>query len=90
MATKAAKRVGAARGPRAWWVALGVGAMVAVLIALATARVGRPAGVQGPTVGRAAPVEAVEDIQGWRVALAGKPTVLLFMAAWCSRCSYGE
>lgn len=44
----------------------------------------------GAALGDTAPPSQVRDIEGRTVALAGRPTVLFFMEAWCSRCTYGQ
>ncbi len=78
------------------WLGLGAAAVVAAVIWFALPRPGsalaavHPTGQVGATVGDTAPILRVRDIQGQTVALAGKPTVLYFMASWCSSCTYGE
>jgi thiol-disulfide isomerase/thioredoxin len=81
------------RPRRRWWLA-GTAALAVALgawvdlrahgAAMATGRV-------GTAVGDVAPTFAVQDIQGQTVTLAvGRPTLLYFVAAWCSSCAYGE
>jgi cytochrome oxidase Cu insertion factor (SCO1/SenC/PrrC family) len=80
---------------RAGWAVLVGAAAVAALVWLAmphggTAAAVRPTGRVGSAIGDTAPVLRVHDIQGQTVGLGGKPTVLYFMASWCSSCTYGE
>lgn len=88
-----ARSRGHARGTR--W-AIGVSA-AAVLVAVGwlglrnRTVVVRPTGIVGTAVGDTAPAFHVPDIQGQLVGLsAGEPTLLYFVAAWCSSCAYGE
>jgi cytochrome oxidase Cu insertion factor (SCO1/SenC/PrrC family) len=93
-AGRAGSRGSVGRRARAWWAGMAVGAAVAVLVGFVTSRGWHPnapeAGSVGAAVGQAVPVQQVQDLQGRTVALAGKPTVLYFMAAWCASCTYGE
>ena len=51
----------------------------------------RPTGVVGTALGDTAPSFSAKDIQGQTVTLAaGKPTLMYFVAAWCSSCAYGD
>src|SRR5579875_149582 len=95
-ASRAGRAAAAPRGSRAGlWVGLGGALLVAGLIWFALPRSGGGAGAAAPSgqvavaAGRA-PALQVRDLQGQTVTLAGKPTVLYFMAAWCSSCTYGE
>jgi thiol-disulfide isomerase/thioredoxin len=78
------------------WIGLGGAALVLALIWLALPRPGsalaavRPTGQVGAAVGDTAPILQVSDIRGRTLSLTGKPTVLYFMASWCSSCAYGE
>lgn len=63
------------------WFALPHGSSAAAITAT---------GQVGNSLGDTAPIVQVHDIQGQTVALAGKPTVLYFMASWCSSCTYGQ
>jgi cytochrome oxidase Cu insertion factor (SCO1/SenC/PrrC family) len=86
-----------ASGPgRAWWVAAAGGVVVVLLAgwlgvhARAQARV-TPTGIVGTAPGDTAPSFEIRDIQGKMVGLAqGRPTLLYFVASWCSSCAYGE
>jgi cytochrome oxidase Cu insertion factor (SCO1/SenC/PrrC family) len=76
------------------WAALGGALAVAALVWFATPQGGAAAVTSTSRVGNSpgdtAPVMRVHDIRGQTVALAGKPTVLYFMASWCSSCTYGQ
>jgi thiol-disulfide isomerase/thioredoxin len=98
MGTKAhggrSKRDSSSHRPRGW-LALGGAVVVVALIWVATPHGGHAAplaatGRVGTAVGDRAPVMQVSDIGGRTLAFAGKPTVLYFMASWCSSCAYGE
>lgn len=83
-----------ARGSRpGWWIAGGAVAVLALVgwVGLRGHGTVRATGVTGSAVGDMAPAFAAKDIQGQTVTLAaGKPTLLYFVAAWCSSCAYGE
>lgn len=80
----------------AWagWLTVG-GAVVLVAgwlgLRSAGATTVRPTGEVGTAVGDTAPSFTVRDIQGRVVGLAAhRPTLLYFVAAWCSSCAYGD
>lgn len=85
---------GRARRSRSGWWITGT-AIAAVLVAGWLGFRGhgtvRATGVVGTAVGDTAPSFSVQDIQGQTVTLAaGKPTLMYFVAAWCSSCAYGD
>ncbi len=83
----------AGRSRSGWWVAGTATAAVLVAGWLGFRGHGavRATGLVGTAVGDTAPTFAVQDIQGQTVTLAeGRPTILYFVAAWCSSCAYGE
>lgn len=99
--TRHTSPVGRGKGYRApvrrsrtgWWVA-GAAAATLVLVGWVGLRghgTVRATGAVGTAVGDTAPPFSVKDIQGQTVTLAaGKPTLMYFVAAWCSSCAYGD
>lgn len=81
------------RSRTGWWVAAAAVATLMLVgwVGLRGHGTVRATGVVGTAVGDTAPPFSVKDIQGQTVTLAaGKPTLMYFVAAWCSSCSYGD
>jgi cytochrome c biogenesis protein CcmG/thiol:disulfide interchange protein DsbE len=78
------------RSRRALWIALAVGLVVALLVAvLATRPSATTVAVQSPLVGKAAPAVDARTIDGERFRLAdlrGRWVVLNWFATWCVPC----